>query len=137
MLLARRSSLGLFLAAAVAAVIATQPACFTQGGCNSRAQNLQVTPAESCLQPSADVCDAQTGWLRVHNGCADPLVVDYSGVDGGTLNPDGTHTDSVTVAPGASEQLNIHAFDDGRGDIHVPAKLGATAIVISYQVVAD
>jgi hypothetical protein len=63
----------------------------------------------------------------LQNGCTDPLVIDYSQTEAGKA--------SLTIAPGATtEVLVVSAFVTGGSHVTIPATLGTTAIVISYDV---
>jgi hypothetical protein len=53
------------------------------GGCYSHQENFQVTPAEPCIQPKLDVCDATAGTITLRNTCADALTIELGSADGG------------------------------------------------------
>ncbi|MGA3122281.1 MAG: hypothetical protein ABSF69_16080 [Polyangiaceae bacterium] len=72
-----------------------------------------------------DVCDATSGWLTLHNECAQPLIIEYGATDAGLAN--------VTLAPGAEQQFSVAPFGL-HGAIQVPALAGTTPIVIAYDV---
>jgi len=97
------------------------------GGCYAKQRNFTVSPSEGCLQPIFDVCDYSS--IELQNTCSDALVVDT------TAAPPGTS--AQTIAPGARAELMANAFQEGNGHFRVPAKLGATPIVISWDVSSD
>jgi hypothetical protein len=103
------------------------------GGCYDHQKHFSIAPAEPCLQPEPDVCDATGGTLTLRNGCSEALVVAYGTTDAG-LAP-------VTIAPGARGSVNVSPFmGPWVGDtrhVSFPAELGPTAIVISYDVVSS
>jgi hypothetical protein len=105
--------------------VAQIAACSPGGGCYWTQQNFQVAPPESCIHSQYQSCDANNS-LTLQNGCADPLVVNYSQTDGGES--------PVTVAPGASAEFVVAPFVTGGTHVSIPATLGTTAIVISYDV---
>ena len=86
------------------------------GGCYSHQENFTVTPAQPCLQPVFDVCQAQEGTLTLDNTCSSAL----------TLN-------GTTIGAGKEGSLDVQAFTHG-SNVSIPATLGSTPIVISYSV---
>lgn len=103
------------------------------GGCNVQQKDFTTSPAESCIQPVLDVCDAMAEWLTLENNCTDPLVIDYSGTDAGLAD--------VTIAPGTKAQVNVAPFEspwNGMGrQVTVTAQLGSTPVVLAYIVVSN
>ena len=116
----------------VVCACALLPGCLG-GGCYDTQKNFQVTPAESCIEPVFDVCDAQADWLTVKNNCADPLVIlKNPGADSGASQGE------VTVAAGAKDQIYCASFTDtsnsGLWHVAIPARLGNTAITITFDI---
>lgn len=97
------------------------------GGCYWAQKNYQVTPPESCVQTNYDVCDA-TQQVTLKNACTAPLVVEPSQPDAGA---------AVTIAPGTSQVIIVQRYANAAGHVQIPALLGATPIVISYDVVTN
>lgn len=93
------------------------------GGCYTKQVNFTVSPSEGCLQPIFDVCDQSS--IKLQNNCSDALVVDTSTAPAGTA--------IQTIVAGAREELMAGAFREGAAHFRVPAKLGATPIVISWD----
>jgi len=111
------------------------PGCIG-GGCYATQENFRVTPAESCVEPVFDVCDAQAGSIAVRNNCADPLVIlDNSGGDSGV---GGTSQADVTIAPGAKVEIDCAAFtnssNSGLWHVTIPAVLGTTSVTITFDI---
>jgi hypothetical protein len=119
------------------------PAC--GGGCYATQQNFLVTPAESCIQPVLDVCQAQGGWLTLQNSCSDNLTILNPLGDAGASNigvPDASAANAfptdVVIAPGTKVQFDASPFsktsESGSRFVTIPAVLGATSITITYVV---
>jgi hypothetical protein len=100
-------------------------ACSPGGGCYWHQTNFQVTPPESCVQTAFQTCDA-TDSVTLVNGCSDTLVVDYSDTDSGLS--------TATLAPGTQQQIIVRPFVSNGQHVRIPATLGTTTIVISYDV---
>lgn len=120
-----------FIGLLAASVLVLSSACKGAGGCDWRQQNFEIAPGESCIQPLADVCDATSGWLTLRNGCAQPLVIEYSAADGGKLD---ASPSNVTIAAGSTQTISVTPFGL-HGPIQIPARLGSTPIEIVYDVV--
>ena len=97
------------------------------GGCQWQQSNFSMSPSESCLEPIFDVCDQSS--IKLQNNCSDALVVDTTSAPPGTA--------AQTIAPGARAELMAGAFQVSTGHFRVPATLGATPIVLSWDVESD
>jgi hypothetical protein len=107
-------------------------ACVHDGGCYATQSSFTVTPAESCLSFTPDVCDAADGYLTVVNNCTDDLII------AGAASGDGdAATSTQTVSAGQTANVYILPFETAAysgGTVEVPAALGATSISITYTV---
>ena len=105
-------------------------ACVHDGGCYATQSGFTVTPTESCLAFTPDVCDAQDGYLTVVNNCTYDLIVDV--FTGGDVDAAVT---AQTVPAGQTADLYIEPDETGTssggGTVDIPAALGATSIVIT------
>jgi hypothetical protein len=102
--------------------------CSPGGGCYWHQTHFQVSPPESCVQTNYDVCNA-SHWVTVINSCTQNVVITYSQTDSGISN--------VTIAPGTKQLINTSPFattGPNGWHIQIPATLGTTSIVISYDV---
>jgi hypothetical protein len=118
-----------------ACALTSFPGCIG-GGCYATQENFRVTPAESCIEPVYDVCDAEAGTMTVRNNCSDPLVVlNNSGGDSGV---GGTSQADVTIAPGAKVEIDCAPFtnssNSGLWHVTIPAVLGTTSVTITFDI---
>jgi hypothetical protein len=98
------------------------------GGCPWKQVNFQVAPPESCVTTQYSTCDDNNS-VTLQNGCSVSLVVDYNADSG--LSP-------LTIAPGSSQFISVlHFVSNGGTHIAIPATLGSTSIVISYDIATN
>lgn len=97
------------------------------GGCYWTQDNFTVTPAENCIQLIHDVCGNTD--IKLSNNCSETLVVQQGDGDAGA--------DSVTIEPGTSDTVMVLHFTDKNGHVSIPAQLGSTNVVLSWDIGRD
>lgn len=105
------------------------------GGCDAKQKNFRTSPETRCITYIADVCDAQSNWITLKNSCDEPLQI-------GPLSPQdgagGSGSAAVTILPGATETILhpiLDSYSGGVSHLRIRARLGDTAVVITFDVV--
>jgi len=96
----------------------------TSGGCYWTQNDFKVTPAESCVQLVHDVCGNSS--IVLENHCPEALVIQKRPGDAGS--------DSLTIQSGSSGTVIVTDFTDKNGHVSIPAQLGSTDVVLSWDI---
>jgi len=108
----------------LAAPLALDTMSCTTGGCYWTQNNFKVMPAESCVHLIHDVCGNSS--IVLENDCAEALVVQQ--------RPGDAASNPLTIESGSSGTVIVTDFTDKKGHVSIPAQLGSTDVVISWDI---
>ena len=126
---ARRHALSFLTLVALVTTFRSIVAC----GCGWTPDDVRITPGEPCVVVETHVCTPKDQTITLTNHCAVPLDVERP-------NPvesvpyDASVVEPQTLASNDSLIIDTSAYDDGENHIVVPAKLGDTAIYITFEI---